>query len=73
MHWREHGPPHFHAEYGGAEAAIVIRTLEMRDGRIPAGAYRLVARWASARQAELLADWDLSQRRLPLRRIDPLE
>lgn len=34
IHFREHLPPHFHAEYGEDEATIDIRTLAMIDGRL---------------------------------------
>ena len=32
MYWKDHGPPHFHADYGEDNAAIVIS-----DGRVLAG------------------------------------
>jgi hypothetical protein len=37
MYWDDHAPPHFHAEYAGAEAVIAIQTL---DG----GAWKVAAR-----------------------------
>jgi len=32
MYWDDHAPPHFHAEYGGAEAVVDIQTLEVIRG-----------------------------------------
>jgi hypothetical protein len=32
MHWVEHGPPHFHTRYGGAEATIDIREGAVIEG-----------------------------------------
>ena len=34
MYFDEHGPPHFHAYYGGDGAAISIGTLEVTEGQI---------------------------------------
>lgn len=42
MYWDDHAPPHFHAEYGGAEAVVDIQTLEVIRGKLPHGAAMLV-------------------------------
>ena len=34
MYFDEHGPPHFHAYYGGDGAVISIGTLEVTEGQI---------------------------------------
>lgn len=41
MYWRDHEPPHFHAEYSGHEAMIAIR-----NGRTIGGWLRC-GQWAS--------------------------
>jgi hypothetical protein len=46
MFWNDHGPPHFHAVYGGGEAVIDIRTLKVREGHLPRRALSLVLEWA---------------------------
>ena len=45
MYWDDHAPPHFHAEYGGAEAMVNIQTLEIIRGKLPHGATMLVKEW----------------------------
>lgn len=37
MFFREHGPPHFHAEYGGQQAVVGIEDLTVLRGRLPLG------------------------------------
>ena len=38
MFFDDHNPPHFHAEYSGAQAVIAIETLAIVSGRLPARA-----------------------------------
>jgi hypothetical protein len=45
VYWRDHGPPHFHAVYGGDEALIAIRDLSVLRGRLPPRAMGLVVEW----------------------------
>ena len=73
MYWREHAPPHFHAEYGEHEALIDIRDLCVLEGRLPRRALQLVLDWAELHQAELLANWQQGQQRQPLDKIKPLD
>ena len=73
IYFRDHAPPHFHVRYAGQHAEVGIR-----DGRILAGSLaprvqRLVSEWHGLHQAELLVDWDLAARGLPLIRIAPLD
>ena len=35
MYWRDHGPPHFHAIYGGHEAQVRIQDGIVMDGFFP--------------------------------------
>lgn len=35
MYFNDHGPPHFHADYGGDQAVIGIETLAVLSGRRP--------------------------------------
>ena len=35
MFFRDHNPPHFHAEYQGMEALFDIQTLEILGGDLP--------------------------------------
>ena len=73
MFYREHGVPHFHAEYQGQQATFTT------DGEILAGtirsrtALRLIKEWGLARRAELDANWNRAKEGEPLERIAPLD
>jgi hypothetical protein len=45
----------------GYEALIIIRTLEVLEGKMPHRALNLVLDWAEQHQAELLEDWEPCQ------------
>ncbi len=36
MYFNDHSPPHFHVEYNEFEASVVIETLGILEGRLPA-------------------------------------
>ena len=54
--YKEHNPPHFHAEYGEYKASFDIESLKMK-GNFPPTASRLVKAWAKQHRAELLKMW----------------
>ena len=72
MYYRDHGPPHFHAIYGGFEVTIEIETGNVQ-GDFPPRALSHVQEWRQLHKVELLGDWELARRSEPLKRIDPLE
>ncbi len=72
MYWDEHSPPHFHASYNGCNGSIDIKRLIMTEGDLPKRALKLTLDWAALHQQELLADWELCQKRLAPNKIDPL-
>ena len=57
MYYDDHGRPHFHASYGGAEARILIEPLGLLDGRLPPRVLAILIEWGSLHQAELLENW----------------
>lgn len=73
MFYREHGVPHFHAEYQGEQATFTF------DGNLLAGslrsrtARRLIEEWATAHRIELEANWNRIKAGEPLERIAPLD
>jgi hypothetical protein len=73
MYYREHGVPHFHAEYQGQLATFTF------DGELLAGtvqsrtALRLVKEWSVVHRAELDANWSRVKAGQPLERIAPLD
>lgn len=72
MYYRDHSPPHFHAVYGEYEATVVIETLEVLSGYLPARALRLVVEWADVHGDELATNWKKARAREPLDSIEPL-
>lgn len=73
MYWREHNPPHFHAEYGEYEVLIDIQTLSVYDGELPRRALSHVLEWAEEHQQELLDNWNRCWERQHPNSIQPLE
>jgi hypothetical protein len=73
MFYKEHEPPHFHAEHQGQQAKCDF------DGEIIAGHIRsvtaraLIRRWAISNRRELKANWGKMKEGRPLDRIEPLE
>lgn len=72
MYFGDHTPPHFHAEYAGAEALINIETLAMFAGRLPPRALGLVTEWAAVHQDELRDAWARASSLEPAGKINPL-
>jgi hypothetical protein len=73
MYYRDHAPPHFHAQYGEFEAVFGIDPVRVIDGRIPRRARGFVVEWATIHQEELRQSWARAQRREQPDRIAPLE
>ncbi|WP_405229959.1 DUF4160 domain-containing protein [Lentisalinibacter sediminis] len=73
MYYREHGIPHFHAEYQGQRATFTF------DGEVLAGwirstrARRMIREWTLAHPAELTANWEAARAGEPIGHIAPLE
>jgi hypothetical protein len=72
MHFNDHLPPHFHAEYGEDELAVGISPITEVAGKLPRRAAGLVMEWAALHQSELADAWRRAQANLPLPKIDPL-
>ena len=72
MYYRDHLPPHFHAEYGDHEITVEIES-GIVEGRFPRRALTAVLDWYALHQMELARNWELIQARQPLNPIQPLE
>ena len=72
MHYRDHAPPHFHAEYGDDELAVAISPPGELAGRLSRRATAMVLDWAAIHERELLDAWQKARAKLPLPKIDPL-
>jgi hypothetical protein len=69
IHFRDHNPPHFHAEYQGYQAYFGIEDGKIIEGEFPPKLTSIVRDWANEHRAELEMDWNLAQQRQPLNRI----
>jgi Domain of unknown function (DUF4160) len=72
MYYRDHAPPHFHAEYAEHEITVEIEG-GLVEGRFPRRALAAVLDWYAMHRDELLANWLLVRQEQPMNRIDPLE
>jgi hypothetical protein len=73
MFYRDHSPPHFHAEYGEHEAVVGISPVGLMHGSLPSRARSMVLEWAAQHQKELMADWESCRAGAAPKPIDPLE
>lgn len=60
MFFKDHLPPHFHAEYGEHSAQIGINDGEIVEGSLPRKALRLVQAWAEIHKDELMDNYKQS-------------
>ncbi len=72
MYFREHNPPHFHAEYQDFEALINIKTGEV-TGKMSRRALKLIYDWLDQHQEELLENWKRGQENKKFKDIKPLD
>jgi hypothetical protein len=72
MYWNDHHPPHFHAEYGAAQAQVRIEPVGLLAGKLPPRILAMVVEWAALHEIELIEDWELAAGLQPLNRIEGL-
>jgi len=72
MFFKDHAPPHFHAEYNEFEALFDINALEVFKGELPPKAKSLVLEWATKHKLELLNNWEKANKPEQLIKIEPL-
>ena len=72
MNWNEHNPPHFHVEYSGHKASVLIQDGIVDNGHLPNKQLRLVLAWCELHKDELMQNWELSRDSKPLNHISPL-
>ncbi|MCE7062858.1 DUF4160 domain-containing protein [Dyadobacter sp. CY343] len=74
MYFKDHLPPHFHAEYAGDEAQFSIETGNILAGRLPGKQIRLVQAWVELHREELYLNYFESQKdNAQFRKIRPLQ
>lgn len=72
MNYKDHMPPHFHAEYQEFEVAVEIGTGAV-TGSMPRRALGLVWTWLDEHKDELEENWERAQERKTLKTIEPLK
>ncbi len=73
IHYDEHPPPHFHAEYQGKRAMFSIATGKKLKGDFPAQQAVLVSAWAVLRKRELTEAWNAVMSEKEPKKIEPLK
>lgn len=73
MYFREHAPPHLHAEYQGRKAILDFQGNVLRGNLGSRTALRLMREWIDQHAAALHQDWDLARAGRDLQPIDPLD
>ena len=58
LYYKDHLPPHFHAQYNEFEILIEIRSLEKYAGDLPKKQLKIVLEWAADNQEALMERWD---------------
>ena len=69
MHFRDHNPPHFHAEYQGMHAFVSIETGEVIHGELPTKLKSVLKAWTLEHKVELTKNWELARGKQPLIRV----
>ena len=73
MYFKEHAPPHLHAEYQGRKALLDFQGNILRGDLGSKTALRLLREWIDLHAIELQQDWDLARAGHDLQKIDPLD
>ena len=59
LYWRDHNPPHIHAEYARNKALIDIQNACIIRGFLPNRQLKIVLAWCVMYQDELMQNWEL--------------
>jgi len=72
MYWKEHFPPHFHAEYNEYKILVDINEGVVIKGSFPFKKLKLVLAWCELHNKELLTNWELALKHDDIMKIEPL-
>ena len=59
IYYKDHNPPHIHAEYNGYKAIIDIQESSVISGYLPGRQLKIVLAWCVMYQDELMQNWEL--------------
>ncbi|SEQ79483.1 DUF4160 domain-containing protein [Neolewinella agarilytica] len=57
LFFRDHNPPHFHAEFAEYKALIRIDDRQVLEGKLPKNKQKKILTWAKEHQEELMEIW----------------
>jgi uncharacterized protein DUF4160 len=72
MYYKEHEPPHFHAEHGGQQAIFDFNGTHLAGELASRRAHRQIRKWAQLHRVALQANWARMKAGQPLESIAPL-
>ena len=72
IYFEDHNPPHFHVEYAGHRASVLIQECIIFSGYLPNKQLKLVLAWCEIHKDELMQNWELARNGQPLNSINPL-
>ena len=73
INWNDHRPPHVHAKYCGYEVSVLIKDLEVLDGKMPKKQLNMILGWVAFHQDELMENWKLAENKEDLFEIEPMK
>ena len=73
MFYKDHGPPHFHAEYQGQRATFDFDGNMTRGSMRSVTAKKLIRDWAVIHKSELEENWNNARVDKPLFKIAPFD
>jgi len=73
MYFRDHAPPHLHAEYQGRKAIVDFQGNVLRGNLGSKTALKLLREWIDLHAAALQQDWGLARAGRDLQQITPLD
>lgn len=72
MYWKDHSPPHFHAEYGESQVLVDIDNSVVIKGIFPGKQMKIVLAWCELHKEELMANWESAKNHGAIEKIEPL-
>ena len=72
MYFKEHNPPHFHAEYNEFKATFDMKSLGVLEGDLPPRVMSLVVEWAGQHKKDLVDNWETLKQTGKFHKIQPL-
>lgn len=73
MFYREHNPPHFHAEYQGMEGEFDFEGTMLKGNIKSQTAKQLIRQWAQLHKPELEINWSNIEKKQNINKIEPLD